>query len=253
MTVGDGGDLLERGVRACEERGYAVTRPESGRDPPALAEPTHETTAFVSDRPVAVEPLSADEVTPTTLVSRLWDDVDRGREALFVVPADRVREVRAILTDPPFLAGASSSGERTFYSGPDRVPLAEGGYALARPAGEYRWTEEPASEVERGDEHEGGEETRLVLRAGNDPIAVLSDVDALSCPPASLFPFSYARGGEGRIRVRSAAGEPVHSADGVRALGDTGFEPVPMPLVPEHVFADPATATRSWSVLGVER
>ncbi|MEF8820063.1 MAG: hypothetical protein V5A82_10790 [Haloferacaceae archaeon] len=248
MTVADGSDLLERGVRACEERGYAVTRPDSGRDPPALAEPTRETTAFAGDRPVAVEPLPAAEVTPTTLVSRLWDDVDRGREALFVVPVDCARELRAILSDPPFLAEAAAD-ERTFYSGPDRIPLAEGGYALARPAGEYRWTEAPASEVAR----EAGEGTRLVLRAGNDPIAVLPDVDALSCPSASRFPFSYARGGEGRIRVRSATGEPVHSADGVRALGDAGFEPVPMPLVPEHVFADPAAAARSWSVLGVER
>jgi hypothetical protein len=249
MTVGDGGDLLERGVRACEDRGYAVTRPESGRDPPALAEPTRGTTAFASDRPVAVEPLAAPEVTPTTLVSRLWDDVDRGREALFVLPADCVREARAILSDPSFLADESPAGERTFYSGPDRVPLAEGGFALARPAGEYRWAEEPASEVERRD---GAEGTRLVLRAGNGPIAVLPGTDALDCPPAGRFPFSYARGGEGRIRVRSAAGEPVHSADGVRALGDAGFEPVPMPLVPEHVFEDPARAARSWSILGVE-
>ena len=249
MTVGDGGDLLERGVRACEDRGYAVRRPESGRDPPALAEPTRGTTAFASDRPVAVEPLAAPEVTPTTLVSRLWDDVDRGREALFVLPADRVREAREILSDPPFLADESPAGERTFYSGPDRVPLAEGGFALARPAGEYRWAEEPASEVERDG---GAVGTRLVLRAGNGPIAVLPGTDALDCPPAGRFPFSYARGGEGRIRVRSAAGEPVHSADGVRALGDAGFEPVPMPLVPEHVFEDPARAARSWSILGVE-
>jgi hypothetical protein len=249
MTLGDGGDLLERGVRACEDRGYAVTRPESGRDPPALAEPTRETTAFASDRPVAVEPLAAAEVTPTTLVSRLWDDVDRDREALFVLPAGSVSKARAVLSDPPFLADRTPAGERTFYSGPDRVPLADGGFALARPAGEYRWVEESASEVERSD---GAEGTRLVLRASNDPIAVLPETAALDCPPADRFPFSYARGGEGRIRVRSAAGDPVHSADGIHALGDAGFEPVPMPLVPEHVFEDPARAARSWSILGVE-
>ncbi|MFB6167394.1 MAG: hypothetical protein ABEJ43_00945 [Haloferacaceae archaeon] len=251
MTVAAGRDLLERGVRACERRGYAVTRPESGRDPPALAEPTAETRAFAADRPVAVEPLPASAVTPTTLVSRLWDDVDRGRAALFVVPADCVDEARAVLTDPPFVAERSVDGRRTFYSGPDRVPLAGGGYALARPAGEYRWSEEPASEVRRDAAAEDG--TRLVLRAGNDPIAVLPDVDALARPSAELFPFSYARGGEGSIRVRSAAGEPVYTADGVRALGTAGFEPVPMPLVPEHVFADPAVAAESWTVLGAER
>jgi hypothetical protein len=249
MTVAAGADLLERGVRACETRGYAVARPESGREPPALAEPTADTRAFVSDRPVAVEPLSAAEVTPTALVSRLWDDVDRGREALFVVPADCVEEARAVLADPPFVADRSADGRRTFYAGPDRVPLAEGGYALARPAGEYRWTEEPAGEVAR--DAPAGDETRLVLRAGNDPIAVLPGVDALARPAASLFPFSYARGGEGSIRVRSATGDPVHTAAGVRALGDAGFEPVPMPLVPEHVFEEPAAAAESWTLLGV--
>jgi hypothetical protein len=88
-----------------------------------------------------------------------------------------------------------------------------------------------------------------VLRAGNGPVAVLGGVDALDRPPADRFPFSYARGGEKRIRVRNSAGEPVHSAGGVRALGEAGFEPVPMPLVPEHVFADPARAARSWTVL----
>jgi hypothetical protein len=251
MTVAPGGDLLERGVRACEDRGYAVSRPESGREPPALAEPTAETRPFGTDRPVAVEPLSAAEVTPTVLVSRLWDDVDCGREALFVVPADCADVARAVLANPPFVAERSADSRRTFYSGPDRVPLAEGGFALARPAGEYRWTEEPASEVARNAPFADG--TQLVLRAGNDPIAVLPDVDALSRPAAALFPFSYARGGEGSIRVRSAAGDPVHTADGVRALGDAGFEPVPMPLVPEHVFADPAGAAESWTVLAVER
>lgn len=249
MRDAEGVALLERGVGACEERGYTVVRSDSGRDPPALAEPTGGTTVFATDRPVAVEPLEAGAVTPTTLVSRLWDDVDRGREALFVVPSSVVDDALEVLEDPPFLAARSSEGHRTFYAGPDRVPLAEGGFALARPAGAYEWAEEPAAAVERDTP---ADETRLVLRAGNDPISVLPDTAALDCPLAERFPFSYARGGEGRIRVRSHDGDPVHSANGVRALGDDGFEPVPMPLVPEHVFDDPALAAECWTVLGVE-
>jgi hypothetical protein len=252
MTPLEGRDLLERGVRACEDRGYAVVRPESGRDPPALAEPTAGTTAFGTDRPVAVEPLRADEVTPTTLVSRLWDDVERGREALFVVPAGSVDDALDVLEDPPFLADRSPEGHRTFYVGPDRVPLAGGGYALARPAGDYRWVEESAADVERVDGPADGDATRLVLRAGGGPVAVLPDTAALDCPPADRFPFSYARGDEGRIHVRSHAGDTVHAADGVRALGREGFVPVPMPLVPEHVFDDPARAAEAWTLLGVE-
>jgi len=251
MTLTAGTDLLDRGVRACEERGYRVVRPERGREPPAVAEPTPETEPFGEGRPVAVEPVPTGEVTPTTLVSRLWDDADRGREALFVVPEPAVEDALDILCDPPFVADESPEGGRSFYAGPDRVPLAEGGYALARPAAEYRWAEEPAVDVERAGGPVDADETRLVLRAGGGPVAVLDGVDALDCPPADRFPFSYARGDEGRIRVRSHDRTPIGAVDGVRALRDDGFEPVPMPLVPEHVFDDPGEAAGSWTLAGV--
>ena len=216
-----------------------------------MAEPTPETEPFGADRPVAVEPVPAADVTVTTLVSRLWDDFDRGREALFVVPEAAVPGALEVLRDPPFLASESADGDRTFYLGPDRVPLADGGYALARPAGEYRWVEEPAAAVERAGGAVDGEESRLVLRAGGGPVAVLDGVDALDCPPADRFPFSYARGDEGRIGVRSHDGSSVGAVDGVRALRDDGFEPVPMPLVPEHVFDDPTAAAASWTLASV--
>ncbi len=253
MTVTAGADLLDRGVRVCEERGYRVVMPESGREPPAVAEPTPETEPFGDDRPVAVEPVPVGDATPTTLVSRLWDDFDRGREALFVVPESTADDALDILRDPPFLASESSDGNRAFYAGPDRVPLAEGGYALARPTGEYRWVEEPARDVERAGGPVDADETRLVLRAGGGPVAVLGGVDALDCPPADRFPFSYARGDEGRIGVRSHDGARIGVVDGVRALRNDGFEPVPMPLVPEHVFADPEAAAASWTLASAGR
>ncbi|MFB6305340.1 MAG: hypothetical protein ABEH47_09245 [Haloferacaceae archaeon] len=246
MPVGTATDLLERGVDVCERNGYRVTRPESGREPDALAEPGPEATALVPAgvAAVAVEPLRAGEATPTTLVSRLWDAVDRGRGVLFVVPDAAVGTALDVLRDPPFVAAADGDGRR-FYNGPDRVALAGGGYALARPAAEYRWREARAEEARPGRDVEG---SRLVLRAENGPIATLDGVAALDSPPADVFPFSYRRGPEKRTRVRGSDGREVGAFAGVRALRDAGFEPVPMPLVPEHVFGDAEPAT-AWTVL----
>lgn len=248
MPVGTSPDLLERGVAFAERNGYRVVHPGSGREPAALAEPTGDATALVPAgvRPLAVEPLAAPDVTPTTLVSRLWDAVERGRGVLFVVPDADLDATVDVLRGPPFVAAADGEGRR-FYNGPDRVALAGGGYALARPAAAYRWREESADEARPG---WGGEDcgTRLVLRAENGPIAALDGVDALDRPPASAFPFSYRRGPEKRIRVRGSDGRPVGAFAGVRALRDVGFEPVPMPLVPEHVFGG-ADATGAWAVL----
>jgi hypothetical protein len=251
MTLGARPELLDRGIEVCERRGYETTRPTSGREPDGLAEPGPAADALVPAgvRPVAVEPLSAAAVTPTNLLSRLWDDHDRGRAALFVVPDGEAERALSILTDPPFVA-AEADGRREFYAGPDRVPLAEGGYALARPSEAYRWGEEPAAEARPADPDATGD--RLVLRAGNGPIVVLSGVDALDCPPRDRVPFSYGRGADKRIRVRTSDGDVIGSFAGVRALRDAGFEPIPMPLVPEHVLGTAGEAGATWALVTVD-
>ena len=112
-------------------RGFDVVRPDTRAEPPALAER--------ADVTIGVEPLTAADATPTTIVSRLGHAIDRDRRALFVVADDTVAAlVRDVLTDPPLLV-AAEDGRRTFHAGPDRIPVdtsdlsnAAGGYACFR-------------------------------------------------------------------------------------------------------------------------
>ncbi|WP_224268909.1 hypothetical protein [Haloprofundus salinisoli] len=304
--------LLTYGEDCCTRAGYAVRRPESGREPDAVAEPvkvpdppearkpvevpepdaaaeasetassglaepastptnppTSDGASFFGGEPIAIEPLEIDEVTPTTVLSKHADNRERGRKTLFVVPpADRSRlvatthepssatslvdetlaaTVAELLSEP---VGVETDGsEREFYNGPDRIALAsgggsDGGYALcavARPDTRLRWREELGGGPSR-DENE----TRTVLRADGDVVAAVGEPDDLRCPPASVFPYSYRRGADKRMHVRDPEGVVVGSFDGVTDMREAGFEPIPMPLVPEHLFD--ASLSGTWAV-----
>lgn len=123
--------LTETAASRLAARGFTLARPATRAEPPAIAERDGET--------LSVEPLTADDATPTTIVSRLGHALDRDRRALFVVEsADVAGAVRSFLTDPPLLV-SKTDGRRTFHSGPDRVPVntsglanATGGYACVR-------------------------------------------------------------------------------------------------------------------------
>lgn len=123
--------LAEEAASHLTSRGFDVMRPDTRAEPPALAER--------ADVTVSIEPLTAADATPTTVVSRLGHAIDRDRQALFVVADDTVAAlVRDVLTDPPLLA-AVDDGRRTFHGGPDRIPVdtsglpnAAGGYACFR-------------------------------------------------------------------------------------------------------------------------
>ena len=123
--------LAEAAASHLASRGFDVMRPDTRAEPPALAERAEDT--------LGVEPLTASDATPTTIVSRLGHAIDRDRRALFVVADDTVAAlVRDVLTDPPLLA-AVTDGRRTFHAGPDRIPVdtselsnAAGGYACFR-------------------------------------------------------------------------------------------------------------------------
>ena len=123
--------LAEEAASHLTSRGFDVMRPNTRAEPPALAER--------ADVTVSIEPLTAADATPTTVVSRLGHAIDRDRQALFVVADDTVAAlVREVLTDPPLLE-AVDDGRRTFHGGPDRIPVdtsrlpnATGGYACFR-------------------------------------------------------------------------------------------------------------------------
>jgi hypothetical protein len=261
--------LLEAGVARCRRAGLTVARPESSAEPPGVArpagaEPPSRTDAdtrpfdpgrtapadspsvsalLSSGRSVAIEGVR--EADPTLVLSRLWNDRNSGRAALFVVPdretADRIETLLA----PPVGVRAVDAGGRTFHAGPDRVSLAEGGYAAVPTGTKLEWREsttprEAVGLTVDGDVDGGGTDDAagpwLDLRADGSVVARLDGVDELGCPPRARFPYAYRRDGDKQIRVVDFAGRPVQRYTGIGAMRDGGFRPVPAPLVPEHMF-----------------
>ena len=256
--------------------GFEVVRPDTRAEPPAIAvqkevekddatpldgEPIG---SLAGNEPFGVEPLTADDVTPTTVVSRLGHAIERDRRALFVVANDEIAEsVRSVLADPPLVVD-ERAGRRTFYAGPDRIPVDTtalrvdtGGYACVRvddmnavdstPTFHWRETDTPLGPVSAVSgvdaaavEADGAPAVpRLVCEVGERVIAVLAGVESLRTPPAAAFPYFYRRDpSDKRFRVRRGDdGTVVESVSGFAAMHAAGFVPIPMPLVPEHVLA----------------
>jgi hypothetical protein len=250
--------LLAVGHSTCERRGYEVTDPGKPWLPPRLAEPTSRTTPFVSGAVtsrVAVEPLTHDELTPTILVSRLRNNRGNERFSLFVVgDVAAARTIRTALHEPPLVAAEDADGRRTFYAGPDRVPLAGGGYAAVR-------TDSDEAALVWREEGDGDAFSLLLVdtgvaatadRPGVDGavVASLDGVDSLCRPDAAAFPYSYARDPtDKRFRISTSTGRTVGVYDGVAAMRANAYVPVPMPLVPEHVFDGIASVRDEWAVL----
>ena len=237
-------DLTDAAAARLAADGFEVERPESGAEPPAVA--------TRADDAVAVEPLAADDATPTVIVSRLGHALARDRRVLFVArDPDTAAAVRDFLADPPLLADRRD-GRRTFHLGPDRVPVAGGGYACVRAEGlgdptfAWRETDTPAGPVPANpdvDPAAVGDDgrpavPRLVCEADGEPVAVLAGVASLQTPPGDAFPFAYRRDPDDkRFRVRRGDdGTVVETVGGFAALREAGYVPVPMPLVPEHML-----------------
>ncbi|ELZ50766.1 hypothetical protein C465_05481 [Halorubrum distributum JCM 9100] len=253
-------DLADAAAARLAADGFEVERPESGAEPPAVA-------ARGDDR-VAVEPLAADDATPTVIVSRLGHALDRDRRVLFVArDADTAAAVRDLLADPPLLA-ERTDGRRTFHLGPDRIPVSGGGYACVRAEGPgaptfaWRETDTPVGpvpahpDVDAAAVDDDGRPAvpRLVCEVDGEPVTVLAGVDSLQTPPDEAFPFAYRRDPDDkRFRVRRGEdGAVVETVGGFAALREAGYVPVPMPLVPEHALGrsiDDETLTAAWDLL----
>ena len=285
-TASDAGGSQQRTERATgeqvpDEHGEPAG-PTTGDDPTHVGGlPPSE--LFGTGERVAVEPIR--EPDPTTVLSRLWNDRNHDRLALFVAPdRERAQAIDRLLSPPVGVQAADEEG-RVFYSGPDRVPLAEGEYAAAPAGAELLWRESAVSEPPSGivsstddraersrqptgdrtpgdqagdsndevnetsdDEvNETNEETWLTLLADGEPIVHLSGVDALAYPDREQFPYGYRRDRDKQIRVVDFAGRPVDRYPGIGAMREGGFQPVPAPLVPEHMFDEPITDR--WSVV----
>lgn len=252
--------LLESGVSALERNGYGIERPTSGRFPDAVGvreagdgatrDGQNGATDDGRNREertvrVAVEPVPTADADPTFVLSRLANDASNGRFALFVVEDDAgARACADILRSPPFVREEDELGRRTFYEGPGRISLDGGGLALHRSDDPtLRWTEEGTDD-----------EKRLVLRdeggdGGDEVVAVLPNADALRAPDAETFRYSYAREADKRLRVRTADGREVGAYSGFAAMRRDAYVPVPMPLVPEHLFEGAESVRREWAIL----
>jgi hypothetical protein len=237
--------VRDHGVELCERAGYDVTVRDDSRGPPALAAPTDDASGLVdraTPQPIAIEPLTEADVGPSGLVPRFVDAVREGRDCLFVVPSTAemgttlTQVVATVLGDPACLAADGPDG-RQFYSGPDRVPLSDGTYACARaPEADLQWRE---VRVDRG-------RPRLELGVGTEVVAVLEHVDSLADAGRHAFQHAYRRAGDGRFEVTDGD-EVVARFPGPTAMRRGGYPPVPMPLVPEHLFPEGADRSR-WAV-----
>lgn len=282
--------LLSTGIDRCRRAGAAVTRSETAAEPPAVARSTSEAAAtdalqgdgesptagvggdstpttpealLTGGSTVAIEPLP--ETDPTTVLSRLWNNRTNDRATLFVVPSQETADAVEELLSPPVGAVEMDDG-RQFHTGPDRVPLDEGGYAAVPTGDPLVWREsssvpnDPTPSLSiSGDGPESPTEAAttagdvasdtpwLELRAGETVLARLEDVDALACPPRARFPYAYHRDQDKQIRVLDFAGRPVQRYTGIEAMRHGGFRPVPAPLVPEHMFDGPTAGW--WAVL----
>jgi hypothetical protein len=233
------------------DRGYRLDHPEGWNTPTAVATPTRETDPVATapgdagDAPLAVEPLgSADALT---LVARLADASDADRRVLFVADSETAREATEVLADPFLLRGATDAGRR-FYTIPDRILLTDDTYACVRTDDTLAWREE------RSGESAGPEApARLVLEAGDEPVAVLDSVEGLTCPGPSpnAFRHRYRRGDDKRIHVFDREG-PVGRYAGVSAMKANAYHPVPLPLVPEHHLRGDSRLARAWGLAVVD-
>jgi hypothetical protein len=253
-------NLVEAGIVRCRRAAMSVTRPADGGQPPAIARPRAaghpvgdgtrppETVGapVEADRPVAIEPIR--EPSPTLVLSRLWNDHQHDRTALFVVPdRDTADRIETLLASPAGVRDADDRG-RTFYTGPDRVPLAEGGYAAVPAGTDLRWRESTTAcamdgvatgTVDPDDARRSPDDPWLELLADGEVLVRLDGIGALDCPARERFPYAYARDRDKQIRVVDFAGRPVQRYPGIGAMRDGGFQPVPAPLVPDHMFDAP--------------
>jgi hypothetical protein len=284
--------LLQAGVDRCRRAGLIVTRPNDAREPPGVARPDDDGSSPTPDeaqpfdptrttppadppsvsallssgRSIAIE--SIRDTDPTLVLSRLWNDRNNGRAALFVAPDRETAEwIETLLTPPVGVRGVDEEG-RTFYAGPDRVALQEGGYAAVPAGTTLKWREsttvrEPAGlAVERGDgagaDADGpapasasASKPWLDLLADGEVVVRLDGVGALDCPSRAQFPYAYQRDRDKQMRVVDFAGRPVQRYTGIGAMRDGGFQPVPAPLVPEHMFDGAVDGW--WAVLVADR
>lgn len=266
--------------------GFEIDRPGTRSEPPAIARPADGDAGISVDEPqsaavrsvethagepLAIEPITPDDATPTVIASRLAHALDRDRRALFVVDdAETAATVESLLAAPALLVGESDRGHRTFHAGPDRIPVTGGGYACVRyeglgdPAFVWRESDTPVGPVPTGADVDAAAvddsgrplAPRLLCEVDGRVVAVLAGVESLRVPPGSAFPYAYKRDPtDKQFRVRRGGdGAVVETVGGFAAMREAGYVPIPMPLVPEHVLGrdESRSLDSAWGILRID-
>jgi hypothetical protein len=210
------------------ERGFTLDREEWA----TVARGGPETLAGV-DAPLAVTPLT--DSRPLTVVSAVANAAHEGRVPVLAADRRTGQEVEPLLSGPFLLEGRGEG--RGFATVEDRIRLSDDSYACVGTDGQVEWFEQSDGVTDS---------PSLVLSVGGDRVTTLGSVDGLACPGPSVsaFPYSYARGEDGRFRVFES-GQTVGRYTSIGAMRADGFRPVPLPLVPEHHVRDHGQLARA--------
>jgi len=204
----------ERVLADLRDRGFELTETGHGtvaRDGPPIA--SLEAPLFVT------EPR---DTRPLTTISTVATAARDGYVPLLITDDSSKSAVERVLEEPFLLASAAAG--RQFFTIEDRIQLTDGTYACAA-RGALDWAERATDETDFPE---------LVLRRDNEVVTVLESVEELTCPGPSpaAFPYQYTRGADGQFRVLDDDGV-ITRYPSMTAL-HTEFQPVPLPLVPEH-------------------
>lgn len=204
----------ERVLADLRERGFDLTDADHGtvaRDGPPIT--SLEAPLFVT------EPR---DTRPLTTVSTVAAAARDGYVPLLITDDTSISPIERVL-EAPFLLASAGDG-RQFFTIEDRIQLTNGTYACAA-RGALDWAERATDETDFPE---------LVLRRENEIVTVLESVEALTCPGPSpaAFPYQYTRGADGQFRVLD--GDDVVTRYPSMTALRTEFQPVPLPLVPEH-------------------
>lgn len=157
-----------------------------------------------------------------TIVSTITAAARDGCVPLLITDKTTAPAIAQVLEEPFMLASAVDG--RQFYTIEDRIQLTDGTYACVD-RGSLAWTERATDQTDFPE---------LVLHRDDGVVTVLESVAALTCPGPSpaAFPYRYTREADGQFRVLDADGV-VATYPSMTALRRE-FQPVPLPLVPEH-------------------
>lgn len=276
--------LLRKGHEAFTKLGYDVSLPtqDGGQMPDGLADPPinpmKESTNFeeavqkekelvkkyprlaqlFGDSEIAIEAESTTISRPAQTIKNFIKALKENKHCVFLVKDGSEKKNQfeywakageAILTDPPFVRGADSNGNRTFYNTGKKITLSNDARALVpKDAGETTWREYGK---EKKDAEDDEIHVQLVGTNESEPLAEFRDSSKLLRKPRpSKFPYHYYRDTQSnKTIVKDNEGKVVEKYENMDEMRKDGkFKSVKQPIIPEYElpegkYPDPSSWT----------